>query len=402
MSHDYDVVVVGGRVAGASVAMLLARAGVRVALVERGVYGTGTVSTHALMRAGVLQLSRWGLLDAVVAAGTPPVRQTTFHYADGESLPIAIRPSVGVDALYAPRRQVLDRILVDAAIEAGADVRHETAVTDLLREADGRVGGVRVRDRFGETAELRAAITIGADGIRSTIAAHAGAAVIRRGRSATAVLYRYYAGIPATGYEWAYGAGAGAGLIPTNGGLTCVFVGAPPDEMRTLRREGTEHAFTTLLDRSGAVLAERLSSAEPAGPMYGWAGAPGFVRHSWGPGWALVGDAGYYKDPLSTHGMTDALRDAEVLADQIVEASAGVVADDVALRRYQATRNRLSSGLLDASEAVASFTWDLTEVRELLRRLSFAMNDEVEYLQALPARHAVCGTAEAPMAVSRP
>lgn len=402
MSNDYDVVVVGGRVAGASVAMLLARAGVRVALVERGVYGTGTVSTHGLMRAGVLQLSRWGLLDAVVAAGTPPVRQTTFHYADGESLPIAIRPSVGVDALYAPRRQVLDRILVDAAIEAGADVRHETAVTSVLRDDSGRVNGVRARDRLGRILDLRAAITVGADGIRSTMAAQTGAAVIRRGRSATAVLYRYYGGIPTTGYEWAYGARAGAGFIPTNGGLTCVFVGAAPDVMRTLRRKGSEQAFTTLLDRSGAVLAERLSSAEPAGPMYGWAGVPGFVRRSWGPGWALVGDAGYYKDPLSTHGMTDALRDAELLADEILEASAGVVPDEVALRRYQTTRDRLSSGLLDASEGVASFAWDLTQVRGLLRQLSSAMNDEVEYLQALPARQAVRSRDDDRLAVGRP
>ncbi len=139
MSTDYDVVVVGGRVAGASTAMLLARAGARVALLDRSSYGSDTVSTHGLMRAGVLQLSRWGLLDEVAAAGTPPIRQTLFHYADGGSDQVTIRASAGVDALYAPRRLVLDRILVDAAAAAGADVAHQTTVTALLRDDDGRV-----------------------------------------------------------------------------------------------------------------------------------------------------------------------------------------------------------------------------------------------------------------------
>jgi flavin-dependent dehydrogenase len=191
MSSTYDVVVVGGRVAGASTALLLARAGARVAMLDRAAYGTDTLSTHGLMRAGVLQLSRWGLLDEVVAAGTPPIKRTMFHYADGESVQVSIRPSAGVDALYAPRRHLLDRILVDAAAEAGAHVRHETTVRALLRDDDGRVTGVRVLDRSGMTADLRAAITVGADGIRSTVADQAGAPFVRQGLSRSAVLYRY-------------------------------------------------------------------------------------------------------------------------------------------------------------------------------------------------------------------
>ena len=145
MSTAYDVVVVGGRVAGASTAMLLARAGARVALVDRTAYGSDTLSTHGLMRSGVLQLFRWGLLDDVVAAGTPPIRRTLFRYADGESALVSIRPSAGVDALYAPRRYLLDRILVDAAAKAGVDVRHLTTVTGLLRSY-GRLSRVRRRE----------------------------------------------------------------------------------------------------------------------------------------------------------------------------------------------------------------------------------------------------------------
>src|SRR4051812_23451887 len=167
MTDTYDVVVVGGRVAGASTALLLARAGARVALVERSPYGTDTLSTHGLMRAGVLQLSRWGVLDGVVAAGTPAIRQTVFHYADGESMHVSIRPGAGVPALYAPRRYLLDRLLVDAAVAAGAEVRHETAVTALLRDDAGRVSGVRTVDRAGRSVDLRAALTVGADGVHS-------------------------------------------------------------------------------------------------------------------------------------------------------------------------------------------------------------------------------------------
>ncbi|HET6986384.1 MAG TPA: NAD(P)/FAD-dependent oxidoreductase, partial [Kribbella sp.] len=361
-----------GRVAGASTAMLLARAGARVALVERSAYGSDTVSTHGLMRAGVMQLSRWGLLGELAAAGTPPIRQTTFHYSDRESEQIALRSSGGVDALYAPRRNVLDRILADAAADAGVELQYRTAVTAVLRDdSSDRVVGVRLRDR-----ELRAGITVGADGIRSSVASAVGAPVVRRGRSLSAILYRYYAGVRATGYEWAYAVGGGAGLIPTNDGLTCVFVATTPDRMRALRRCGTERAFATLLTETAPELADRVLPSEPVGAMHGWAGAVGFVRQSWGPGWALVGDAGYYKDPITTHGITDALRDAELLA--------GAILGSASFADYQATRDRLSSRLFEATEAVASYRWSLDDARVLLREVSSAMRDEVDHVGSLP------------------
>lgn len=360
--NAYDVIVVGARVAGASTAMLLARAGARVALVERSAYGTDTVSTHGLMRAGVLQLSRWGLLDRL--ADTPPIRCATFHYSDREPEPVSLR-----SALYAPRRHLLDRVLTDAAAEAGADVSHGTAVTELLRDEHERVTGVRLQDR----SELTAAITIGADGIRSTVASATRAPVVRRGRSRSAVLYRYCADVQVTGYEWAYARGCGAGLIPTNDGLACVFVATTPDRMRALRREGADRAFAVLLGEAPD-LAERVFRAKPAGRMHGWAGAAGFVRRSWGPGWALVGDAGYYKDPITTHGITDALRDAELLTRAISTDS---------LANYEKTRDRLSRDLFDATETVASYTWTLDEARLLLRQVSAAMRAEVDQVQSL-------------------
>ena len=158
--NQYDAIIIGARCAGAATAMLLARAGASVLLVDRQAYGSDTTSTHALMRAGVMQLARWGLLGQVIAAGTPPVRRTTFHYGP-EAIPVTIKPEHGVDFLCAPRRTVLDRILVDAAIEAGADVRHGVTLTGLQTRPDGRVIAADLRDRHGDVT-VSADIVIGA------------------------------------------------------------------------------------------------------------------------------------------------------------------------------------------------------------------------------------------------
>ena len=382
MVSGYDAVIVGGRVAGASTALLLARAGARVAILERSAHGSDTVSTHALMRAGVLQLSRWGLLPEVLRAGTPPVRRTLFHYAGDPPVQVSIRPSPGVDALYAPRRHVLDRILVDAAAAAGADVVHGATVTGL-RHDGGRVRGVVARGRNGRELSWLGGVVIGADGVRSVVARTAGAAVERRAGVSGAVLYRYYDDLPVAGYEWAYGDSAAAGMIPTNEGLTCVFVAASPDRLRRLRRVGADAALATLLDTAAPAQAARVHGATPVGRIHGWSGVPGFLRRSWGAGWALVGDAGYFKDPITTHGMTDAMRDAELLADALLQTWSGALPERVALARYQAQRDRLSTALFAATTRIAAYDWGLPPVKALLREVSSAMSDETELLQGL-------------------
>ena len=389
MKNSYDVVVVGARVAGASTALLLSRAGLDVALVDRAPYGSDTLSTHGLMRAGVLQLSRWGVLPELVAAGTPAVERTLFHYGDGDTVRVSIRPTPGVRALYAPRRHLLDRILVDAAARAGVDVHHGTAVTGLLRSSDDRVAGVRVASRADPPRDLRAGFTVGADGVRSVVADQAGAGVERRATSSASVLYRYHADLPVAGYEWAYGHDGGpvaAGMLPTNDGLTCVFVSTTPARLRALRRAGSEAAFEALFGAAAPEHLPRLRGSTPADRMHGWSGVPGFVRRSWGPGWALVGDAGYFKDPITAHGMTDALRDAELAANAIIESFAGARAEAVALADYQRQRDALSRRLFETTERIAAYDWDMPGIRRLLRELSSNMADEVEALERLPVR----------------
>lgn len=375
---SYDALVVGARCAGAATAMLMARKGMRVLLIDRGEYGTDTVSTHALMRGGVLQLHRWGILPRLLEAGTPPVRGTTFHYGD-ETIAVAIKSSAGVDALYAPRRTLLDSTLVDAAREAGATVRHGQTLVGLMQRPDGGVCGATVLDADGNTARIEADLVVGADGVFSSVARMAGAKITTQARHTTAAIFGYFPGIELADYHWWYRPGIGAGAIPTNRGRHCVFVAVSPER---LRRDPSRHdratLFNTVLRETDADLAAMVAAAEPDAPLCTFPGLKGFLRQVYGPGWALVGDAGYFKDPLTAHGITDALRDAELLANA---ASAGTMAG------YAAIRDRLSLPLFEVTDAIAALDWDLERVKALHQTLNQAMRAEVEHLLALHDTH---------------
>jgi flavin-dependent dehydrogenase len=372
---SYDVVVVGARAAGAATAMLLARQGRRVLLLDRDRYGADTLSTHALMRGGVFLLSRWGLLDDIVDAGTPPVRQTRFDYGT-DSVTVAIKPTLGVQALYAPRRTVLDPVLVHAAVAAGAEVRFGVGVTGLLRDDSGRVIGVHGRDRTGAAVALRAGLTVGADGIRSTVAHAAGAATLRVGMGAGAVIYGYWSELPVAGYEWFYRPGHSAGMIPTNGGEVCVFAGVPAQILATGTRGELGETYHRLLAAATGGAGGRLAAARPPSRLRTWVGRPGFVRQAHGPGWVLVGDAGSFFDPLSTHGITDALRDAEMLARALAPDAAGD------LDRYAGDRDRAAGPMFDVVDRIAGYGWDSNQIRRHLLELSSAMSAELELIVA--------------------
>jgi flavin-dependent dehydrogenase len=260
----YDVVIAGARCAGAATALLLARQGARVLLLDRSRYGTDTLSTHALMRGAVLQLHRWGLLDRVIAEGTPPVRSTTFHLPDAVST-VEIKPKHGVQALYAPRRIVLDAILADAARSAGVDVRFGTSVTGLRRDRTGRVTGITGRAGPADL-EVGADLVVGADGRRSTIARCVGARAARVAPASSAVIYRYFRDDAVAGYHWHYAAGSAAGVIPTNEGLACVFAATSAERLRRDLGGGADAAMRGILARAAPELADRLAHRGAAGP----------------------------------------------------------------------------------------------------------------------------------------
>jgi flavin-dependent dehydrogenase len=375
--HSFDALVVGARCAGAATAMLMARRGLRVLAIERAGYGTDTISTHALMRGGVLQLHRWGVLPRLTAAGTPAVRETTFHYGD-DAVVVAIRPSNGVAALYAPRRTLLDRTLVDAARDAGAAVWHGYSLLDLIRRTDGRVCGATVQDHAGNAFAIKADLVVGADGVASSVARLTGAQTLRQGRHATAVIYGHFAGIDLAGYHWWYRPDVGAGAIPTNDGRHCVFAAIAPGRLRNgpWRADRTS-AFREALRQADPSLPSLVAGPRPDAPLCVFAGRNGFLRQAHGPGWALVGDAGYFKDPLTAHGITDALRDAELLADASAAGTAAAFAE------YAATRDALSIPLFEVSDAIAALDWDLDRIRALHQTLNQAMKREVEHLRTL-------------------
>lgn len=377
---DYDVIVVGSRAAGASTAMLLARQGYRTLLVDRRQPGSDTLSTHALMRAGVFQLHRWGLLDRIIAAGTPAVKRTVFHYGD-DVLPVEITPSEGVPALYAPRRTLLDATLADAAEAAGATVEYSLAVEGLLRDEGGRVVGIRGR-RNGKAFEATARMTVGADGVNSKVAEAVGSNKIVEGKDSVAVVYSHWQGDFPADYDFYYRPGVSAGVIPTNDGEANFWVAIHCSRFRSEMQGDLESAFHRFLAEGAPEALQLLEGARRQGRYRGFPGVPGFIRQAWGPGWALVGDASHFKDPLSAHGITDALRDAEFLARSIGRCLNGEP-ERIAMTDYQNTRDRLSTDMHEVADLVASFNWDINEVKDLLIRMSRAMGPEMEALRDL-------------------
>jgi flavin-dependent dehydrogenase len=374
---EYDAIVVGARVAGAATAMLLARAGRRVLLVDRSAYGADTLSTHAVLRGGVMQLHRWGLLDAIRDAGTPPISRTRFHYGD-EIVDLVHREQHGVDALYAPRRTVLDRILVDAAIDAGAEVAFGAQVARLRRDQDGRVVGVVARTPHHDEAVADAAIVIGADGSRSRVAHAVDAPVELHAVHSSAFVYGYFDGLAADAFDWYFRPGIAGAVIPTNDGFANVSIGLPPSRFAaSVRAVGVESTFRKVLREVAPALAGQLEHAAPVARFRTFPGQRGFLRRAHGPGWALVGDAGSFKDPSTAHGITDALRDAELLVRALLGSGD--------LGAYQATRDLLSRPFLEMTAATASYDWDLARLAVLHRQMKALTDEENALIAAFDA-----------------
>ncbi len=375
--NTFDAIVVGARCAGAAVAMLLSRQGARVLVVDHDQPGTDTMSTHALMRGAVFQLRKWGLMAELEARGTPAIRRTSFLYG-AEAIDIDLRMEHGIDALLAPRRAILDAALAGAAAAAGAELRYGTGLAGLVRDAAGRVCGAELRLPSGGIETVRAPIVIGADGRRSAVARLAGAGIVHRGRHAAACAYRYAEGLPNRGYRWHYVAGAAGGIIPTNEGLSCVFVALPPPVLAGARASGA--AGWEALLRHVPTLAEDVSGARAVTAPVVFPGLPGYFRQSAGPGWALVGDAGYFRDPITAHGITDAFRDAEILAGAVAR---GRVAD------YPATRDALSRDFFDLTDRLASFRWKLAEAKVLHQALNKTMKANQNWIAGMDDGQAV-------------
>jgi flavin-dependent dehydrogenase len=380
--HRHDVVVVGARAAGAATALLLARLGHDVVLLDRAVFPADTLSTHQIARTGVVQLHRWGLLQAVLDSGAPAIRQVTFTAAD-ESTSRAIKHKAGVDLLVAPRRYILDTIVAEAAAEAGAEVRFGSTVAGVHRDDAGRATGVYGHDSTGAPLDIHARFVVGADGLRSRVARSVGAGVIEDRGDHGAVQYAYYAGVPWTGIELVIADRALTGVFPTHDGQACVWICSPAADAREFRQRAAsrDNAFTAYLHRTAPDLAERLGSGQRTAAVTGMLRSPNFVREAHGPGWALVGDAGYHRDPVTGHGLSDAYRDAELLAVALDQALRGDTEERTALADYQDQRDRSLRDIFDLTCTLASYP-PVPQFTELQKQLGMAIDAEAAELAA--------------------
>jgi 2-polyprenyl-6-methoxyphenol hydroxylase-like FAD-dependent oxidoreductase len=334
----YDVVVVGARCAGAPLAMLLARSGHRVALVDRASFPSDTMSTHFLWQRGTARLQAWGLLDRLRSRGCAPISQITFD--PGPVQISGIGPAVAGSAdTYCPRRTVLDAVLVEAATESGADLIEGFAAREVLW-SDGRAAGVRGKHPGSASSSLRASIVVGADGAHSGVARKVGARAYRECPPMTAVYYSYWSGIRLGA---AFHARPGQLILvwPTNDDLTCIYVAWPRQDFHRVRSD-VQGRFDTALELVPG-LRDAVASGHREARFTGTADLPAFYRESAGPGGARAGDAGHHKDPCTGMGISDAFLSADLLAAAIQQALAGSLPADQALVSYQQKRDALTA-----------------------------------------------------------
>jgi flavin-dependent dehydrogenase len=272
---------------------------------------------------------------------------------------------------------VLDPLLVDAAWEAGVEVRHGVALSGLQFAASGdRVIGVTLIDADGTRAAVRSDIVIGADGRQSTVAQLVNAKTFAEGFTASGVVFGYFEGLKRDGLHWHFAENVAAGVIPTNLGH-CVFAAVPAPRFSATFRGDVTRGFHKVLEMNSPTLRADIERASLIGRLRGFGGATGFLRQCHGAGWALVGDAGFFKDPLTAHGITDALRDAQLLSAAILDGTSR------ALDSYQRERDALSLPFMRVTDRIASFSWDLDQVKELHLEMSALMKTEADRIASL-------------------
>jgi 2-polyprenyl-6-methoxyphenol hydroxylase-like FAD-dependent oxidoreductase len=345
----YDVIVVGARCAGAPLAMRLARAGHRVALVDRASFPADTMSTHFVWQRGAARLQAWGLLGRLRALGCAPIREITFD--TGPVQVSGIGPDVaGESGTYCPRRTVLDALLVEAAGESGAELIEGFMVSDVLW-SEGRAAGVRGHLRGSAESSLRAPVVVGADGLHSTIARRAAAGIYRQHPPLTAVYYSYWSGICELGASFHARSGRLILVWPTNDNLRCIYVAWPREEFSQVRRDVAGSFYAALELVPG--LRETVASGHREQRFTGTGDLPNQYRVSAGPGWALAGDAGHHKDPCTGMGISDAFLAADLLAEAIDDGLAGHRPMDQALACYQQRRDALTANGFDLTLGTA-------------------------------------------------
>jgi 2-polyprenyl-6-methoxyphenol hydroxylase-like FAD-dependent oxidoreductase len=360
----YDAIVVGARCAGSPAAMLLARKGYRVLLLDKATFPSDTMSTHLVHPPGVAALRDWGLLERLEATGCPPVRTYSFDFG-----PLTIsgspRPIDGIAYAYCPRRTVLDHLLVEAAVEAGAELREGFSVDEIVA-ADGVVTGIRGHAKGGATVTEHAQVVIGADGRHSLMAKTVQPEQYDERRSHLAMYYAYWSGLPADGFDTTIRAEQRRGWAAarTHDDLTVVPFGWPVEEFQA-NRSDIEANFLQAIELAPE-FAERVRAATRESKFIGSAELPGYFRKPFGDGWALLGDAGYHKNPITAMGINDAFRDAELVVGALDDAFSGRRTYEQGMSDYQQTRDREARPVYEFTDDFAQLQPPPPEMQQLL------------------------------------
>jgi 2-polyprenyl-6-methoxyphenol hydroxylase-like FAD-dependent oxidoreductase len=337
----YDAIIIGARCAGGPTAMLLARKGYRVLVVDKATFPSDTLSTHIVWPHGAELMDRWGLLDRLAATGCPPIARELLFDVGPFALKGAVTDTNGARGGFCPRRTVLDKLIVDAAVEAGAEVREGFTVDELLWDGE-RVIGIKGHDhkRKGAPVEEHARVVIGADGIHSMVAKAVRAEEYDIKPPLTTNYYTYFSGFAADDIEQYVRDYQAVGCFPTHDGLTLIAVLWPSSQFEEVRADLENHVNKVL--ESTPTVAERLRSGgvRREEKWYGTGGVPNYFRRPFGPGWALAGDAGYIRDPITAQGISDAFLDADSLTTALDDGWAGRRSLDDALGAHQAERDR--------------------------------------------------------------
>jgi 2-polyprenyl-6-methoxyphenol hydroxylase-like FAD-dependent oxidoreductase len=372
---NHDAIVVGARCAGASTAMLLARSGHKVLLLDRDEFPSDMIaSTHMVWHAGVAQLKKWGLLDKLKATGCPAMAKINLDL--GEFVLSAEAPPAGdVRQSYAPRRYVLDSLLVDAAVEAGAELRRGSVV-GLLSEGD-RVVGVRYSDQNGRAVEERARLVIGADGTNSSIARFVGAPVYDETSQLQGTYYAYFKDLPLNSMEFYSRPGRMIYAWSTNDGLTLAGICCRYEDYRRLSDDPERNFFA----EAEVLTPEFCRRVKAAKRESAWLkGATRSIRRkAFGAGWALVGDAGLTVDPITAAGISNALRDAEHLAEAAHQGLSGEPPLDEALAQFQDRRDASAIPIYEFTKEMAKLDPPPQEIIDIFVALRDNPKDTSDY-----------------------
>src|SRR5262249_40427967 len=363
----YDVIVIGARCAGSPTALLLARKGYKVLLVDRSVFPSDMAfSNHFVHQAGSAALKRWGLLGRLAATNCPPITEDYFDYG-AFTLAGPVPPVDGVNTAFAPRRIKLDPLLAAAAAEAGAELREGFPVQELIWE-DGRVAGIRGKYKHATVTE-RARITVGADGMFSTVAKAVQAPLYKSQPGLEGSWYAYWSGVPMKGWHLWLRPDRVVFAYNTNDNLTLIGVAFPARELSAVRADVEGNHLRTITE-DVPELAERMLAGRRESHFVGGV-IPYYMRRPYGDGWALVGDAGYQKDPCTASGITDAFRSAEWLAEAIDAGFSGRRAVEPALAGNEVKGSESGVPYFELLRRVSGVAPPAAEVQQLLAALQF-------------------------------